>query len=395
MPRAAVPLAHAGAGAARVPAVTGSAAAGHPSGERAAGLGLGRVASICLLAVLPLALLVGAAVAAVHGGALGVDFRGELYPEASLVVHGHDPFPAPDADLSGGVERIFPIPAALLVGPLTALPAPAASAVWVALLLLALAATLHLLGVRDWRVYGLVALWPPTIAALQTGNLTIPLALAVALAWRWRERPLRSGLAAGVAIALKLFLWPLLVWLLARRRFSSAAIATATALAGTLLVLPFTSLASYARLMDNLARTFGPESYNPVGLLAQTGAATLGAARLAALAAGLPLLALAYRRRSLPLTLAAALLLSPIVWLHYFVLLAVSLALVRPRLAAPWALPLLLWPCPGTSGDVRWWHVAIALAVLAGATATAELAPAAGRRRGVGPRPARRPAPAA
>src|SRR5579884_2609477 len=378
MPRAAVPLAHAGAGAARVPAVTGSAAAGHPSGERAAGLGLGRVASICLLAVLPLALLVGAAVAAVHGGALGVDFRGELYPEASLVVHGHDPVPAP-----------------LLVGPLTALPAPAASAVWVALLLLALAATLHLLGVRDWRVYGLVALWPPTIAALQTGNLTIPLALAVALAWRWRERPLRSGLAAGVAIALKLFLWPLLVWLLARRRFSSAAIATATALAGTLLVLPFTSLASYARLMDNLARTFGPESYNPVGLLAQTGAATLGAARLAALAAGLPLLALAYRRRSLPLTLAAALLLSPIVWLHYFVLLAVSLALVRPRLAAPWALPLLLWPCPGTSGDVRWWHVAIALAVLAGATATAELAPAAGRRRGVGPRPARRPAPAA
>ena len=44
------------------------------------------------------------------------------------------------------------------------------------------------------------------------------------------------------------------------------------------------------------------------------------------------LLVLCWRRASLALAVAAALVLSPIVWIDYFALAAVPLAVVRPRL---------------------------------------------------------------
>jgi hypothetical protein len=345
-----------------------------------------KIAPVAFLAIMPVALLGIGAVAVAHHGNLGIDFRGELYPEAKLVLHGHDPFPRPNADLSRGASPIFPIPAALLATPLTLLPVGAAAALFVALSLVALGATLWLLGVKDWRVYGLVALWPATIAALQTGNLTILLVLLVAVAWRLRERPVLSGLAVGVAIALKLFLWPLVVWYLALRRWSSAAVAAGTGVAALLLVLPLASLASFVHLMRNLGDTFGGHSYNPVGLLVQSGATGVHVAQLVALAAGLAVLAVAYRRRSLPWSIAASLVLSPIVWLHYFVLLVVPIALARPRLAPLWALPLVMWVCAGTAGDVRWWHVVVGLATLAAVTVTAEKRPAsADLRKGAAP----------
>ena len=38
----------------------------------------------------------------------------------------------------------------------------------------------YVLGVRDWRCYGVALMWPPVISAIQTGNLTLWLALACA-----------------------------------------------------------------------------------------------------------------------------------------------------------------------------------------------------------------------
>ncbi len=334
-----------------------------------------RVAPIAFLGVLPLILLVIGALKTLHDGDLGVDFRHELYPEAKLVLHGTNPFPSRHADLSGGVNRIFTIPAALLVAPLTPLPPGAAAAVVAAILLGMVAATLRVLRVSDWRVYGTVLLWPPTIAAIQTGNLSIPLGLLVAVAWRYRERQVVSGLAIGASAGLKLFLWPLFAWLVARRRYRAAAAGAAVALACVLLVLPFESLSSYVAMMNHLGDTFAPESYNLVGLLVQSGAAGLAAAKLVADGAGLLVLALAYRRRSLPLSIAASFLLSPIVWLHYFVLLLVPLAIASPGLSVAWFLPLALWGCPGNGGDVRERHVVIGLAVLAAVTVIAEWGP--------------------
>jgi hypothetical protein len=241
------------------------------------------------------------------------------------------------------------------------------------ILLVLLAATLRVMGVRDWRVYGLVLMWPSAIAAVQTGNITILLGLLVALAWRYRERTWISGLAVGAAIALKLFLWPLLVWLLAIRRYRGAAVGAGIGVLGGLLaVLPFTSLRDYVLLERHLGDVFGRHSYNLTGLFAQGHFGSKTVALLLSYAIGLGILALSYSRRSLTLAIVASLVLSPIVWTHYFVLLAVPLAIRWPRLAPAWFLPLIMFVCPGTHYEVRAWHIVVALAVLALVTLAVE-----------------------
>jgi hypothetical protein len=53
------------------------------------------------------------------------------------------------------------------------------------------------------------------------------------------------------------------------------------------------------------------------------------------------------------------LLATPIVQLHYFALLIVPLALVRPQLGVVWALPLSMWLCVVNPP----WQIAVALAL--------------------------------
>ena len=48
------------------------------------------------------------------------------------------------------------------------------------------------------------------------------------------------------------------------------------------------------------------------------------------------------------LALGAALALTPIVWLHYFALLLVVVALMRPRLGLVWFVPLAMVITPGS-----------------------------------------------
>jgi hypothetical protein len=330
-----------------------------------------RVAPILLLGVLPVIVLAGGAYGFNHTGNLATDFRFELYPEATRILHWSDPFPPVHRNFAAGPNRVFPVPAALLAAPLTMLSPQWAGAIAVALLLALLAATLWVLDVRDWRVYGLVGLWGPSLAALQSGNVTIVLGFLVALAWRWRDRRWAPGLLIGAAIAVKLFLWPLLVWLLAIRRYRAAASgAVIGVVGGLLLVLPFIGLPDYVRLLNNMSKVFGPTSYNVIGLLQLSHAASMRNAVLASICVGLAVLACAYVRRSLLLALVASLLLSPIVWTHYYVLLIVPLAIRWPKLAPVWFIPLVMALCPGTWLDVRLWHVLVGLGVLLAVTAT-------------------------
>src|SRR5207244_3568905 len=146
----------------------------------------------------------------------------------------------------------------------------------------------------------------------------------------------------------------MVLWFMVARRRASAICVAIGALVAALSVLPFTSLTVYARLMRSLAATFGPQSLSPAGLLAQSGLAD-SAAALAGYLIGTVVLAVAAKRRSFALTLAASLLLSPIVWLHYYLLLAVPAAFVSRRLSGVWLLPLVLWVCSrSTHGSVAW-----------------------------------------
>jgi hypothetical protein len=139
-----------------------------------------------------------------------------------------------------------------------------------------------------------------------------------------------------------LFVWPLGIWLGAIGRARVALIAAGVAAASLLLVLPFTGLHDYFEVLLDLGRTFGTDSYSPFGLLSQLHVPE-APARVGSVALGVALLIGCWRRASLGLAVAAALVLSPIVWLDYFAVAAIPLAIVRPRLSAVWFAPLVTW----------------------------------------------------
>ncbi len=99
------------------------------------------------------------------------------------------------------------------------------------------------------------------------------------------------------------------------------------------------------------------------------------AGRVLAIAVGTSLLAwcavLARRgdeARSFTCAVAATLAWSPIVWLHYLVVLLVPMAIHRPRFTPLWLLPVLLWitPKPGYSEGFETFVPGIAAAILVG-----------------------------
>ena len=135
-----------------------------------------------------------------------------FYPPADFVVRGQD-------DLI--IDYVYPPLVALLTVPWTLLPVGLAEVLFQFLLVAVFVATLVLLGVRDWRCYGLAFLWPPVTDAVATGNISILLGLAAAVVWVYRDRARVAGAALGVSIAAKVFLWPLTVWLAVTRRAAS------------------------------------------------------------------------------------------------------------------------------------------------------------------------------
>jgi hypothetical protein len=141
------------------------------------------------------------------------------------------------------------------------------------------------------------------------------------------------------------------------RRVRAAALSAATAFllaAVSWVVIRFQGLGDYPRLLRKLVDVEGENSYSAYAILKTLGLP--GAATQALLFAGgavlfvamwrtaraLELSRLEQDRRSLTLAIAAALLLTPIMWLHYLVLLLVPISLARPRLSPLWFAPLTL-----------------------------------------------------
>ena len=76
-------------------------------------------------------------------------------------------------------------------------------------------------------------------------------------------------------------------------------------------------------------------------------------------------------QRSFVLAVAAALACSPIVWLHYFALLLVPVAVVRPRLGPLWFVPLAMWGFGAGTGNGSTGAAAVVLLVVAATFALA------------------------
>lgn len=310
-----------------------------------------RASAHVLLGAVPIAAVVTMFAIAHSTRTIGADFHNEIYPQAKLMLSGENPYPPPGSDLTDGSNFVWPPVAVFVAAPLTLLAPDSADAVAAGLELAAFLAALWLVGVRDWRVFGAGLLWPQVLGEIRVAHYSLILCLLVAVAWRMRARNLMPGLAIGAAIAVKFFVWPLVLWLAALRRYRDAALAAVLGAASLLLVLPFTSPIAYLRMLRELGAAYNQDSYSPYGLAVQAGAPSIAGSALT-LVLGLGLLGLAFRRRSFALVIGSALVLSPIAWLDYYALLALPLAIAAPTFRPIWLLPLVTWGMPSAGPGV-------------------------------------------
>jgi hypothetical protein len=308
----------------------------------------------------------------IRSHALAFDLVHAYLPAAHAVLVGRSPYPSSTVGaLTPRTAFVYPPLTAYLAAPLTVLPLWAVEVLATALALACIVAALLIVGVRDWRCIMVVFLWLPAYSAIQTANVSLLILVGLALLWRLRDRAFCVAILAGFLIALKLFLWPVLLWLIVTRRLRGAAggVVAATAL----IVLPwagigFRGVATYPHLLSLLSRVEGRDGYTIAAVV--SGTMSWGAASLLGAAVGFGILALAAQRRgddraSFVLTIAAMLALSPVVYMHYFVVLVLVLGLYVPRFGAIWTLPLLLWVAPQVDNGATW-QTAAALASVGG-----------------------------
>jgi alpha-1,2-mannosyltransferase len=317
------------------------------------------------------------------GNEYGLDFLGGTWHAGSAVLHGHSPYPPPEAGwrlLHASSGFMTPPPLALIGIPFSLLPFWAAVTAFNLMCVGALVAALRVLGVTDRRLYLLALCSFPFVASLALGQPDGLFALAAACAWRWRDDRWRGAVAVGALIAAKLLAWPLVIWLLVTRGTRQAAVAAGFAVAivvGSWAWIGFRGMAAYPRLLADDARTYENESHSLVTGFMHLGMSAHVAVTLAIVAAmGIGAAVVRVARGSdagwFTAALVVGVLSSPIVWDHYLVLLFVCLAAMR-RLRDPvaWLLIAALWACPAENPPTVWqaWLVpvlACALALRAG-----------------------------
>jgi hypothetical protein len=300
---------------------------------------------------------------------LGFDFRGTLWEPARAFLDGNAIYPEPTRDaVLVGNPTVYPPLFILLATPLALLPVGLASWVWFVLLAVAVLASMRIVGVRDWRCLVLAVTTPVVVHGLYYGNLTVLLLVPLALAWRYRDRAAVAGLAVGVAVAAKLFVWPLVVWLLVTRRFRAAAWAIASSIVlvlGAWAVIGFEGVRDYPSLLRVVQDVYAVRSVS-LSTVAGAFGAPVGAAVAVATAAGLACIAAAAwlvrgndgDRRAFTVLVAASILASAIVWPNYLALLLVPIAITWPQLAPAWFFGYVVWiagalaPKAMVSGDI-------------------------------------------
>jgi len=333
------------------------------------------------LAIVLVVAAAGAAVALIDAVTLvfdgrhwATDFR-PYYAAAEAVLRGQSPYPAPTAAaVTDGAVYVYPPLTAILVAPLTLLSLSTAEGLVVIAGMLAVVATLLALDVRDWRCFVVAFLWVAVLNAIGLGNVTIFLVLGAALTWRFRDRDALAASTLGVALAAKLFLWPLVVWLSATRRMAAALTTVAVCLgllAVSWAVIGFAGLVDYPDVLRIARSLWADDGYSVYALALDAGASDRAAGLLGLAVAAFLLAASVMRgrhgadRAAFILAIAAALASSPIVWRHYFAFLLLVVGVARPRLGLLWFLPLLMWPVSEGIGNGTTFQTSATLAIAA------------------------------
>jgi hypothetical protein len=293
-------------------------------------------------ALLALAVIEILGIVSNHG--IGSDFAGTIYHPAQAVVHGLTPYgdPRVPGPLAGSV---YPPSAFLPFAWIGLLGHDAAVAMWLLLLTAAACATLWVLGVRDVRCYALWLLTPMMLSTVAIGNATTLVILLVAVLWRWRDTPSIAATALIAAIATKLFVAPLIIWLVATKRYRAAAIAAVGAPAVILsawAAIGFSAIGRYGSILsanDSVYSRAGPYLQGLLLQLHGSSSLALGAG----IAAAALLLVGAWFAGDLggfTLAACAAIVLAPVAWIGYAGLLVVPLAVAWPTWSRAWLLLL-------------------------------------------------------
>jgi hypothetical protein len=325
---------------------------------------LGIAAQHLLFGLVPIVVTAGLIAFEFKVHAVAVDFRSAYYPAAVRLLHGRSPYAVTHHEILNGYAFVYPALSAVVFGPFALVSRIAGQLLYTAICIACVPATLRVLNVRDWRVFGITLLWMPVYAGWLSANLTLPLTLLIAVAWRYRDRPWVAGLVTAAAISLKPFVWPLGLWLLATRRWRAAGYALIWGLALNLVawgVVGFNEIHAYLRLSGKVTDALWRSGYSVLAVAHHLGFGR-GAADVlllaVAAAAGLGVVYVGLfrhqEREAMVLAVLLMLVASPLVWTHYFALLLVPLALTRPRLAAIWAAPILIWICPPKDGVAGW-----------------------------------------
>jgi alpha-1,2-mannosyltransferase len=333
------------------------------------------VVSTLLVALCVLGVVLAAATLALNlrAGIFGFDFHGTIWVPDRAILHGRSPYPPADVTALGqqGNPAIYPPPIMLASLPLGLLAGGLAALVWSSLSLAALVAALVLAGVRDWRCYVLLLATPAVLSMVMLGQMEGMLALGCVIAWRVRDRAAALGIAVAAMIAAKLFLAPIIVWMLVTRRYAAALIASCGALAACVLAwaaIGFDGMRAYPALLAADTRAFQAGGESLVALGTRSGL-PLVLARPLAVCAGLAVVALVVAlarrsdgdRRAFSAAVVAGIALSPVVWLHYLVLVFILVALWRRRADLVWAALPLTWVA--TTEHTSLWRTVAMLSV--------------------------------
>ena len=179
----------------------------------------------------------------------GGDFR-PVRQAAADAIRWRSPYRPPTSATAS--RAVYPPPLFLALAPLTVVPHAVASAVWLVGLIASAALALRAVGVDDPKVYLTVALFPFLITGVWIGNPSPLLMLCFALIWRWRDQT--SRVAAAIAAAAAIKLWPLImvVWLFVTGRRRAALLAVAAALALVVVswaLIGFAGLSQYPQTL--------------------------------------------------------------------------------------------------------------------------------------------------
>ena len=312
-----------------------------------------------LLLVCPFIAYGGVTILTFRSGGLGFDFH-VFWDAARAVEHGRTPYD-PDgiahianvAARGGNVPTdnawaVYPPLVYAAIVPIGFLPWPVAAVLGMSLLAITPALALRVMGVRDWRCFSLLYLSPPVFTSIFLGALSTALMLGFAMIWVGRG----TVASAAATIAAKLFLWPLAIAIAGlcgiRRAALAVGIAAACAVASWGLI-GFEDLGRYPAMLSDLSTAEAHTSFSTTGLAYALGLPVAVGGYLG-IVAGIGVAVIAFRagrtgRKEAAFTLAlvAALLLSPIVWMHYLTLAFVPLAARFPRANAVWVLPMVIW----------------------------------------------------